>query len=894
MSQITESPSTSSGCQYPNHVYYVILFLILILTLFPLLDTGFVSVDDMRNNITFLTERDSIFARTYQIAVGQGRFNFFISFITTVVPNLVDSIVFYKTITFVHVLLNLLLFAWVIQIFFRSKLFTLFSFGFFCLSLQDLWEHFLLLHDPFHGQLPLTFVFLSLIYFKKHIETNKYFHLGFAAFLFFLGSCVYEASISYLFLFFALSIFYSNNISGSRFKNLIHLFFPYLLSFIIFMVLYFAFRIIHPSKYAGTSLDLSSLPKILHVIYQFAISSFPTYIFQIKYYIFQQFSDTFAGIGTFNHYLTSIRPEWIVRAILGSFLTYALLTSRAIIFTTKTFMAALFSGSLLIISPTLPVSLVKQYQDWVAGGCIAYVVTYYSFFGWVFFLSSILFFLNQQIFSSFFSKLYIAIITFLVGGISLLTSYSNHYIAYSQTQSHQKWKIVDEFLKISKEQIPENSIIYAPSLLSHSMNIAAPERTYWTEYFSHKAGKRIQVVDEKDIMQFLVRRGQGELIKIYSLKYAQEEKDQNQFIACGPLNDFEDIRGNIQLYSNKASVYSLSKNKNFLLFFALKNDNTLKTAYVDDELVDIRNDNFFIHKILKSHDKSRLVETQITANNLNVDSILLSYYTNINESILKEFSITWSGGFFSQENDENSKWRWCSKQGDLLINNYTNKDLKIFFETLIETGFKQNSNIIISNNSYHTTLSVNNDPKLFSNTLIIPAGVTAIHFQCDAPKIDAPGDPRELIFRLRNCSIKLQVPYQFGQTIHFDDKTSIEFSNWYDPESNHRWAQGQKGFIGFPLGNLISTETEYLLVGKGFTHGRQKVEIRINNFFVATLSGDGALTWIIPVKAQILKPNVVNRIEFYTPGAKSPQNQDNRVLGFAIQELKFARKKDLF
>lgn len=394
-----DSPLKRRVFDYPNHTYYIILLLLIIMTFFPLLDTGFVSVDDMRNNISFMANRSWVISRAHQVACDQGRFNYLISIFAIAVPNLIDSFVYYKVVTFAHVLSNMLLFAWVLQRFFKSKALTIFALGFFCLSLQYLWEHFLLLHDPFHGQLTITFILLSLGYFIKNIETRKCRYLIYSAILYFFGAVCYEAAISYIFIFLLLSLFYAEGKQRCAMsKDAVRLFLPYLLTVMAYIALYFSFRILYSSKYAGTSFDLSSPTKNLRVIYHFGISSFPTYVFNIKYYIFHLFSDTYAGVGTLSHYFASVRVEWIVKALLGMLLTHAMLSVREKIFSGRSFIATFLIAIALVFVPSLLHSMASQYQEWViVSGCIAYVTTYYSFFGSVLLFSSIIFYLNQII-----------------------------------------------------------------------------------------------------------------------------------------------------------------------------------------------------------------------------------------------------------------------------------------------------------------------------------------------------------------------------------------------------------------------------------------------------------------------------------------------------------------
>jgi hypothetical protein len=51
-------------------------------------------------------------------------------------------------------------------------------------------------------------------------------------------------------------------------------------------------------------------------------------------------------------------------------------------------------------------------------------------------------------------------------------------------------------------------------------------------------------------------------------------------------------------------------------------------------------------------------------------------------------------------------------------------------------------------------IKVNENPAYYSRTVTVPPGESVIEFASAAPRVDAPLDPRVLIFRIENFKMK--------------------------------------------------------------------------------------------------------------------------------------------
>ena len=112
--------------------------------------------------------------------------------------------------------------------------------------------------------------------------------------------------------------------------------------------------------------------------------------------------------------------------------------------------------------------------------------------------------------------------------------------------------------------------------------------------------------------------------------------------------------------------------------------------------------------------------------------------------------LEWDDGFFPLEGTKVNTWRWCSSEGTLIINNTSNKDRKFIMSTKFLTGYPELSNLTIESSLVNESLEINNSGYRYEKEITVPPGSHAIKFSCDAERVDAPTDPRYLVFRVVN------------------------------------------------------------------------------------------------------------------------------------------------
>lgn len=123
------------------------------------------------------------------------------------------------------------------------------------------------------------------------------------------------------------------------------------------------------------------------------------------------------------------------------------------------------------------------------------------------------------------------------------------------------------------------------------------------------------------------------------------------------------------------------------------------------------------------------------------------------DEVLYPLFLTWSGGFSSLEGTEANNWRWCSSNGELIIDNPSANTKIIDLQMLFKTGYSNYSNLIINSTLLQNKIRINSMGSSFIKNIMIPPGAHIIKFYCDAPRVYAPNDSRYLVFSVNNFKI---------------------------------------------------------------------------------------------------------------------------------------------
>jgi phosphoglycerol transferase len=115
--------------------------------------------------------------------------------------------------------------------------------------------------------------------------------------------------------------------------------------------------------------------------------------------------------------------------------------------------------------------------------------------------------------------------------------------------------------------------------------------------------------------------------------------------------------------------------------------------------------------------------------------------------------LEWHDGFSGLEGNDSHNWRWSSSEGTLIITNPSDKERTFLINTTFSTGNSDFSQLKIDGTSISENLPVNNQGFHYQKKIDLPPGRSLIKFKSDAQRVNAPGDPRYLVFSLHNFKI---------------------------------------------------------------------------------------------------------------------------------------------
>ena len=116
---------------------------------------------------------------------------------------------------------------------------------------------------------------------------------------------------------------------------------------------------------------------------------------------------------------------------------------------------------------------------------------------------------------------------------------------------------------------------------------------------------------------------------------------------------------------------------------------------------------------------------------------------------LHPLMLDWRGGFFGLESSPEKNWRWCSSEGELHFSNPSQESRRVSLEMAFASGHEEFADLTISG-LVSDQLKMNASPVAYSKTLTVPPGDSVIKFASNGRRVDAPLDPRVLVFRIEN------------------------------------------------------------------------------------------------------------------------------------------------
>ncbi len=120
------------------------------------------------------------------------------------------------------------------------------------------------------------------------------------------------------------------------------------------------------------------------------------------------------------------------------------------------------------------------------------------------------------------------------------------------------------------------------------------------------------------------------------------------------------------------------------------------------------------------------------------------------DAVSEPLDFEWTGGFSALERSPDRTWRWCSYKGEATIENKAQKPRDVVLEMSLATGSETLADVCMEGPLFSACAKANAAGQSFSQRVVVPPGKHIVRFSTNASRINAPGDPRTLVFRVDN------------------------------------------------------------------------------------------------------------------------------------------------
>lgn len=470
----------------------------------PFLQGFRLTADDVNYHMVVMKGFENALAFVFELAIGQGRVVHLVDVPFTLIGSYYADYTYFRVFYTILYFANYIFFSIYVSKLFRMKIPHIMAVILIAITPLD-YYHLPPNAYPFHASLPIFLILISRLGIIHLNETGRQSfkkELLFYA-LFFIG--ILFSELAFIFGF-CLSIAEFTIRSLDRFSHPIPartklaLFVDRIaiadcLAIATFLSLYLAFRIYFPSNYEGNKLsadiDIAATITTLigHVYGGTAFSSFTRHGIPAAADIEKA---------------SSIELSVYILAFMTTFAYsfYAMRKVYSIDLRSRYFAVLVFFGGLIAILSTLPIALVKKYQDW----CVIYDVCIFhdariSIFGFGLILMGILLFTAKIQKDRFLSYATISIISLTLATISVLTLFNNITVSKDMRDYVTPWYRAQQIacgFRDRKENRTLASQLYFNRAVSTHAEFDVEE--YWRTYIGQFPMTRCSSVPQQLLM----------------------------------------------------------------------------------------------------------------------------------------------------------------------------------------------------------------------------------------------------------------------------------------------------------------------------------------------------------------------------------------------------------
>lgn len=608
------------GFKIKNEDVYISCFVFVsaIFCLSFLVDIGFTTNDDSWNYLRYTQNPISL----EEIKQGIKLYGFrLLHFVFISVPYLLDSFLWFKVTQISALLFSILSLSFLIYKISANKYMGYFvcilCFGF----LQNYWGHNILTSYPFIFHACLGLIFSSLILFYYFLNTEKLLFFLLSILFFLIPLLVTEVHVFYSVLFLFLVVLHQkrHNLSLQEYKKRYIFSGSYIGLSLLFIVVYFYLKSMYGQNYSGSLIDISNISNVFAVLWQYTVSSIPSYIYFNMDLSALTFDRDFfySSERNFFNILFLLDLRWHIISIITSVLSfYCFLRYQKV---RIIYIAFIVVSLVFMFIVNLPLALTPKYQEWVLNKDLSYIYTFYSYLAFVVLFVSILGVVSTFI-SSKYKKVMATLVALMVFVLSIFNSYGNQIIYHTQTLSTQKWKQIDKYLQSELfGVVPNNSTILALSI-NNRYSIMGTNADYWSQYIKHKTGKQVRIVDNVKDIQKLSQKD------LFYLKFNQSYNSSSGYVVQGKINNIKINQHNQPQYLGSYAIISTIND--------LPKINLIGQTFKDNAIISVNNivyhkqpKSFSIPTFFLENKKNKIRFLTIKSEELVLNTINIDFFT---------------------------------------------------------------------------------------------------------------------------------------------------------------------------------------------------------------------------------------------------------------------------
>jgi len=121
-------------------------------------------------------------------------------------------------------------------------------------------------------------------------------------------------------------------------------------------------------------------------------------------------------------------------------------------------------------------------------------------------------------------------------------------------------------------------------------------------------------------------------------------------------------------------------------------------------------------------------------------------------------SFTWGKGFYQHEEgswgpESHNEWRWCAKQGELIIENPSQAVRKAILKMHVDAGVQAPSTLLVKGGGLSDAIPMGSGSIQVAKIVSLHPGRNVIALETNASRHKPPGDSRKLYFRVINFAL---------------------------------------------------------------------------------------------------------------------------------------------